>query len=397
MQISKRTAALGTENAFVVLAEVNRFIREGKDVISFCIGQPDFDTPRHIKDAAIKAINDGKTGYTDSAGVYAVRESVARYFSRTRKIDVKPEHVVMANGAKPFIAFAIACTTDYGVGDEVIYPNPGFPIYESQIIANGATPVPLPLDEKKGFGFEIAELEKRITGRTRLLILNSPQNPTGGVLGWEDLKAVAELAERHDFWIYSDEVYSPIVYGKEFASIASLPGMYGRTIMCDGASKAYAMTGWRMGYAANPMLAPHLARWMTNTESCPNHIAQYAVKEALDAPQDESRKMVESFRERRDLIVGLLNGIDGVKCLVPGGAFYAFPNVTGACRKLGLKDSEELRKILLQNGVAVLADVHFGRRNPGDAEQHVRLSYATSKQNIIEGLRRMKAVIEGKK
>lgn len=397
MHISKRTAALGTENAFVVLAEVNRLVREGKDVISFCIGQPDFDTPRHIKDAAIQAINEGKTGYTDSAGVFAVRESVAKYFSRTRKIDVKPEHVVMANGAKHFIAFAIACTTDHGVGDEVIYPNPGFPIYESQIIVNGAVPVPLPLTEKKQFSFEISELEKRITDKTRLLILNSPQNPTGGILGEEDLKAVAELAKKHDFWVYSDEVYSPIVYDKEFASIASLPGMYERTIICDGASKSYAMTGWRSGYAANPTLAQHMARWMTNTESCPNHMTQYAVKAALDAPQDETRKMVASFKERRDIIVKLLNEIDGVNCLLPGGAFYVFPNVTGACKKLGLKDSEELRKVLLQNGVAVLADIHFGRRNPGDNEQHIRLSYATAKDKIVEGVRRMKAVIGGKK
>ncbi len=393
MKISNRTAALGTENAFVVLAEVNRLIREGKDVISFCIGQPDFDTPRHIKDAAIRAINEGKTGYTDSAGAYVVREAIADYFSRTRKIDCKAEHVVMANGAKPFIGFAIACTTDYGAGDEVIYPNPGFPIYESQIIASGAVPVPLPLSEKKMFSFEIDELEKRITPNTKMLILNSPHNPTGGILGREDLEAVASLAIRHGFWVYSDEVYSPISYDREFASIASLPGMYERTIICDGASKAYAMTGWRMGYAANPTLAPHFARWMTNTESCPNHMAQYAVKTAVESPQDETLKMVASFKERRDLTVGLLNGIRGVKCLMPGGAFYAYPNVTEACRNLGLKDSEELRKFLLARGVAVLADMHFGKRNPGDEEQHIRLSYATSREKIIEGVRRMKEAL----
>ncbi|VVC01194.1 Aromatic-amino-acid aminotransferase 2 [uncultured archaeon] len=326
-----------------------------------------------------------------------MRESVARYFSKTRKINCKPEHVVIANGAKHFIGFAIACATDYGAGDEVIYTNPGFPIYESQIIASGAVPVPLPLTEKKKFSFEINELEGRITKKTKLLILNSPQNPTGGILGEDDLRAVAELAKKHDFWVYSDEVYSPIVYDREFASIASLPGMYERTIICDGASKSYAMTGWRMGYAANPVLAPHFARWMTNTESCPNHISQYAVKEALDAPQDETLKMVASFRERRDLIVKLLNEVEGVSCLSPGGAFYVFPNVTGACRKLGLPDSEELRKLLLKNGVAVLADIHFGRRNPGDSEQHIRLSYATAKEKIIEGVRRMKAVIGAKK
>ena len=396
MEVSKRTAALGTENAFVVLAEVNRLKREGKDVISFCIGQPDFDTPRHIKDAAIEAINSGKTGYTDSAGMLAAREAVARYFSRTRKIDVLPEHVVIANGAKHFIGFAILCTTDYGVGDEVIYPNPGFPIYESQIIANGAVPVALPLLEKKKFSFDIEALKEKISNRTKLLILNSPQNPTGGILEEDDLREVAALAKKHDFWVYSDEVYCQISYDKEFKSIASLPEMYERTIICDGASKSYAMTGWRMGFAANPALALPMSRWVTNTESCANHMSQYALVEALDGPHDETHKMVASFKERRDLIVRLLNEIDGVSCLLPGGAFYAFPNVTRACKKLGLKDSEELRKLLLQNGVAVLADIHFGKRNPGDDEQHIRLSYATSKEKIIEGIARMKKVMGSK-
>jgi len=395
MHISKRTASLGTENAFVVLAEVNRLVREGKDIISFCIGQPDFDTPRHIKEAAIRAINEGKTGYTDSAGVYEVRKSVAAYFSRTRKIDCKPEHVVIANGAKPFIGFALSCVTDYGVGDEVIYPNPGFPIYESQIIAHGAVPVPLPLSEKKNFSFEIEELEKRITPKTRLLIINTPHNPTGGIIGKKDLEQVAQLAKRHGFWVYADEVYCPITYEGEFFSIASLPGMYERTIICDGASKAYAMTGWRIGYAANPVLAPYLARWMTNTESCANHMTQYALKAALDSPQDETKKMVESFRRRRDLIVRLLNDIEGVRCLVPGGAFYVYPNVSGAVSRLGLKNAEELRKLLLEHGVAVLADIHFGRRNGNEAQHYIRLSYATSEEKIVEGLRRMKAAIEG--
>lgn len=396
MEISKRTQDLGTETAFEVLAEVNRLRREGKDIISFCIGQPDFDTPRNIKDAAIKAINEGKTGYTDSAGTLHAREAVARYLSRTRKIDAKPEHVVIANGAKPFIAYAIACTTDYGVGDEVIYPNPGFPIYQSQIIANGAVPVPLPLSEKRRFSFDIEELKARISNRTKLLIINTPQNPTGGILEDDDLKEVAALAKKHDFWVYADEIYCTLSYDKEFRSIASLPEMYERTIVSDGASKAYAMTGWRMGFIANPMLAQHIARWVTNTESCANHMAQYALAAALDGPQTESEKMAASFKERRNLIVGLLNEIDGVRCLMPGGAFYAFPNVTQAVKNLKLKDSEELRKLLLKHGVAVLADIHFGKRNPGDPEQHIRLSYATSKENIIEGVRRMKELIGSK-
>jgi aspartate/methionine/tyrosine aminotransferase len=396
MEISKRTQDLGTETAFEVLAEVNRLRREGKDIISFCIGQPDFDTPRNIKDAAIKAVNEGKTGYTDSAGVLHARESVARYLSRTRHVEVKPEHVVIANGAKPFIAHAIACTTDHGVGDEVIYPNPGFPIYQSQIIAQGAVPVPLPILEKKKFSFDIEELKSRISNRTKLLIINTPHNPTGGILEEDDLKEVALLAKKHDFWVYSDEIYCQLSYDKEFKSIASLPDMYERTIISDGASKSFAMTGWRMGFVANPVLAPHIARWVTNTESCANHIAQYAMAEAFDGPQDEPKKMVASFKERRDLIVDLLNEIDGVSCLVPGGAFYVFPNVTQTVKKLKLRDSEELRKRLLKHGVAVLADIHFGKRNPGDSEQHIRLSYATSKENIIEGVRRMKELIGAK-
>jgi len=396
MHLSNRTKGLGTENAFEVLAEVNKLTREGRKIISFCIGQPDFDTPEHIKQAGIQAIKDGKTNYTDSAGVYAVRESVARYLSRTRHIDVKPEHVVIANGAKSFIAYSVLSTTDYGAGDEVIYPNPGYPIYRSQIIANGAVGVPLPLVESKKFSFEIEELKSRITPKTRLLIINTPHNPTGGILEESDLQEVAALAKKHDFWVYADEIYCQLAYDKEFKSIASLPGMYERTIISDGASKAYAMTGWRMGFIANPTLAPHIARWVTNIEACGNHISQYALKEALDGPQDDTHKMVASFHERRDMIVKLLNGIEGVSCLSPGGAFYVFPNVTKAVKKLGLADSEELRKLLLKHNIAVLSDIHFGARNPGDDEQHLRLSYVASKQNIVDGVRTIKDVVEGR-
>jgi len=394
MEISHRTNELGTENAFVVLAEVNKMLREGKDIISFCIGQPDFDTPQNIKDAAIKAINDGKTGYTDSAGAYDVRKTVADYVNKSRGLNADPDDVVIANGAKPFIAFAIQCTTDYGKGHEVIYPNPGYPIYESQARVNGTIPVPLPLVEKKGFNLEVEELKKRITPNTKLLILNTPQNPTGGVLDEDVLKEVAELAKKHDFWIFSDEIYSKIIYGEKFTSIASLPGMYERTIIMDGVSKAYAMTGWRMGFMANPVLAKSISKWVTNTESCPNHIAQYAMKEAFEGPQEESLKMVEIFRKRKDLIVKLLNKIEGVSCINPKGAFYVFPNVTKACKKLGFEKAEEMRKYLLEHGAAVLADTHFGKKNPEETQQYIRLSYATSAENIIEGCKRIKEAIE---
>ena len=391
---SRRTSALGTENAFTVLAEVSKRLREGADIKNFCIGQPDFDTPEHIKQAAIKAIREGKTGYTPSAGILELRTVVAARFSETRGVAVEPEHVAVACGGKPFIYWSILCTTDYGKGDEVIYPNPGFPIYQSQIAAQGARPVPLPLTEEKKFAFDIEDLKKRITAKTKMLIINSPQNPTGGVLTKEELKAIAELANDHDFWVYSDEVYSTLAYDAPFQSIASMDGMLDRTIIVDCVSKAYAMTGWRLGYAANKTLAPHFARWMTNTDSCANHPTQWAAIEALNGPQDESAKMAKSFKARRDLIVGLLNDIEGIRCLSPGGAFYVWPNVTQACRKVGATSSEEFRKMLLDKGVACLAEIHFGEKNPGQTEEYIRFSYATAKDDIIEGMRRVRDFVE---
>ncbi len=387
---SRRTAELGTENAFVVLAEVNELVRQGKDVISFCIGQPDFPTPSNVQEAAIRAIRDGKHGYTPSAGINELREAAARYMGAMRGLDIRPEHVVVGAGAKPFIAYAILATTDYGVGDEVIYPNPGFPIYESQIKAHGAVPVPLHLREARNFAFDPADLEAKLSPRTKLLILNSPHNPTGGILTRRDLEAIAAILRKHpDVWIYADEIYSRLCYEGEFASIASLPGMYERTIVSDGASKTWAMTGWRLGFAASPVLAPEFTRWVTNTDSCASQITQWAAVEAINGPQDDAARMRASFLERRDLIVGLLNQVPGVTCKTPGGAFYAWPNVTEACRMAGCADSEEFRKRLLaEGGVAVLADIHFGARVPGEG-QHVRFSYAASRQAIEQGVARM--------
>ncbi|MBI2547836.1 aminotransferase class I/II-fold pyridoxal phosphate-dependent enzyme [Candidatus Woesearchaeota archaeon] len=395
--LSQRTKRLGTENAFVVLAEVNQRIRRGKDIINFCIGQPDFPTPQNIKKAAINAIEQNKSSYTDAAGLYDVRVTLANYLTKSRAIPVHPEHVVIANGAKPFIAFAILATTDYGTGDEVIYPSPGFPIYESQIMANGAVPVPVPLVEENGFGFDLDILKQKVNSKTKLLIINSPHNPTGGVLQKEDLVEIAKLAMHYHFWIYSDEPYCKLTYDAPFVSIASLSGMYAQTIIVDGASKSYAMTGWRMGFAANPTLAPYFATWMANTESCANHIAQCALKEAFSGPQEESDAMMKSFKERRNLMVKVLNMIPGVHCHMPGGAFYAFPNVTKACYSLGLPNAEAFRTLLLENGVAVLADIHFGPKNPGQKQEYIRLSYATAPEKIIEGCQRIKAVVEGKK
>lgn len=392
--ISNRTLNLGTETAFVVLAEVNKKISEGKEIISFCIGQPDFDTPDNIKEAAIKAIKEGKTGYISAPGIIEAREAVAKYFSETRKIDVAPEDVVMANGAKPFILYTVQAVTDHGKGEEVIYPKPGYPIYESIAIASGAKAIPLPLVERKNFSFDIEDLKKLVNKNTKLLVLNSPHNPTGGILTEDDLKAIKDLSKDYDFWIYSDEIYCKLVYDGEFKSIASLPDMYDRTIISDGCSKTYAMTGWRIGFIANKKLSPHFSQWMLNTDSCPVHFNQYAAIEALTGPQDKVNEMYNSFKERRDLIVKLLNDIEGVNCLTPGGAFYVFPNVTEALKKLNLKTAEELRKLLLDNGVAVLADIHFGNKNPDEKNEYIRLSYATSKENIKKGIEIIKKVIE---
>ena len=388
--VSRRTRELGTENAFVVLGEVERLVAEGQEIVSFCIGQPDFPTPDNIRLAGIRAITQGKTGYTPSPGIPALRQAVARYFSRTRGIEVRPEDVVCGCGGKPFIGYAIQTLTDYGEGHEVVFPNPGFPIYSSQVAASGAVPVPLALRESREFNFDLEDLKRRINDRTRLLILCSPGNPTGNLLRRAELAQIADIVRPYEnLWIYSDEVYSGLVYDGEFVSIAAMPGMQERTIVADSASKTYAMTGWRIGYAANAALAPYFTRWVTNTDSCPPHPNQYAVVEALDGPQDDARHMRDVFLERRDRIVRGLNELPGWRCLSPGGAFYVWPNVTEACRMVGAQDSEELRKRLLHEaGVAVLADIHFGTRVEGDGE-HVRFSYASSFEAIDAGLARI--------
>ncbi|MGA8050746.1 MAG: pyridoxal phosphate-dependent aminotransferase [Burkholderiales bacterium] len=390
-EISKRAASLGTENAFVVLAEVNELARRGKDIISFCIGQPDFPAPQNVQEAGIRAIREGRHGYTPSAGISELREAAAKYLGRMRGgLPIRAEDVVVGAGAKPFIAYAILSTTDYGAGDEVLYPNPGFPIYESQIIANGARPVPIHLREARGFSFDPADLERLITAKTKLLILNYPHNPTGGLLSRKELEAIASILKRHpQVWVYADEIYSRLAYAGEFFSIAQVPGMYERTIISDGASKTWAMTGWRIGFTANPVLAPVFTRWITNTDSCASQISQWAALEAVTGPQDAAEAMRVSFLARRDLIVRLLGEVPGVTCQVPGGAFYVWPNVTEACRMIGAADSEEFRRRLLNEaGVAVLADIHFGARVPGEG-QHVRFSYAASNEAIEQGVARM--------
>ena len=388
--VSQRAQGLGTENAFIVLAEVNKLIREGRDVISFCIGQPDFHTPMNIQDAGVKAIREGRHGYTASAGIAELRQAVADDFMRTRGIKVDADDVVVAAGAKPFIAYTILSTTDYGAGDEVIYPVPGFPIYESQIKASGAVGVPVYLRESRNFSFDPQELADKITPKTKLLILNSPQNPTGGIIPKKDMEAIAEILRKHpQIWIFADEIYGRLIYEGKFVSIASLPGMQERTIISDGCSKTWAMTGWRLGFAANKKLAPFFTNWITNTESCASHITQWAGVEALNGPQTDAQRMHDIFHKRRDLIVGLLNKVPGITCKSPGGAFYAWPNVTEACKMTRCADSEEFRKRLLNEaGVAVLADIHFGPRVPNEG-QHIRFSYAASDEAITAGIARV--------
>jgi aspartate aminotransferase len=387
---SQRANSLGTENAFVVLAEVNALIRQGKDIVSFCIGQPDFPAPAHVQEAGHEAIRTGKHGYTASSGIAELREAAATYMGNMRGINISPDDIVVGAGAKPFIAYAILSTTDFGTGDEVIYPVPGFPIYESQITVNGAKPVPLYLRESRNFAFDPNELEDKITDKTKLLILNSPQNPTGGILTEQNLSDIADIMRRHpQVWIYADEIYSRLVFDGEFKSIASQPDMLDRTIISDGCSKTWAMTGWRIGLTASKAMAPVFTKWVTNTDSCASHISQWAAVAAINGPQDDAQMMRDKFLERRDLIVNLLNQIPGIHCKPSGGAFYAWPNVTQACAMVGCKDSEEFRKRLLHEaGVAVLADIHFGHRVPGDG-QHIRFSYATSNENIQNGVARI--------
>lgn len=385
---------LGTETAFEVLAEVNELKRQGKEIVSFCIGEPDFDTPDNIKDAGVKALKDGLTHYSPSAGILPLREAIARYISKTRGIEVDPEEVVITPGAKPIIAYGIlACINE---GDEVVYPNPGFPIYESLINFVGAKPVSLPLLEEKEFSFDLQDLETCITDKTKMIIINSPHNPTGGILTEDDLETIARIAKEKDIWVLSDEVYSQIIYDTEFKSIASIPGMKERTILIDGFSKTYAMTGWRLGYGVMRQdLAQDLTRIETNVNSCTNTFIQHAGVAALEGPQAASLAMVGEFKERRDIIWEGLNEIKGIRCVKPKGAFYVYPNVTEACRNLNLRDSKKLQEYLLyEANVAVLGRSCFGSRNEEEKDEYIRLSYATSKKEILEGVRRIKKAVE---
>lgn len=381
MTLAKRMARLGTETAFEVLAKAKALEAEGREIIHLEIGEPDFETPPHIIEAAYQALKEGYTHYCPSQGLPELRERIAAYISRSRGIPVSPQQVVVTPGAKPIIFFTLLAVAQRG--DEVIYPDPGFPVYESMIRYCGARPVPMRLLEEKAYHPDLEDLASKVTRRTRLIILNSPHNPCGSVLEREELEAIAGLLRgREDLYILSDEVYNAIIYRGEHHSIATLPGMQERTIIIDGFSKTYAMTGWRLGYGVFPLpLVPHIVKLVTNSVSCAATFVQRAAIQALEGPQDGVVAMVEEFRRRRDAVVSGLNSIPGIYCPEPDGAFYAFPSIRGT----GISSREFEERALDEVGVAVLSGTAFGRFGEG----YIRLSYANSLENIAKALERL--------
>ena len=380
-----RLGRLGTETAFEVLARARALEAKGRDIVHLEIGEPDFDTPSHIRQAAKDALDHGCTHYTPSAGIDEIRRACAEHIAETRHLPYTPDHVVVVPGGKPILFYVILALVNEG--DEVVYPDPGYPIYESVARFAGGVPVPLPLREERGFHLDPDEVAELVTPRTKLIIINSPGNPCGGVMGRADLEAVAEAALRHDCFVLSDEIYSRILYEGEHVSIASLPGMKERTILLDGFSKTYAMTGWRLGYGVmSTRLAPWITRLMTNSNSCCATFTQLAGVAALRGDQAEVGRMVEEFRARRDELVNGLNAIPGVSCCKPQGAFYAFPSI----RSLGRPAKEVAAALLEEAGVATLAGTAFGRHGEG----YLRLSYANSIENLREAVRRIRAAVE---
>lgn len=382
-----RQSRLGTETAFEVLARAKQLEREGKHIVHLEIGEPDFDTPDHIREAAKRYLDEGYTHYGPSAGLHDVLEVIATHDSARRPgTAFTPANVVITPGAKPILFYGLFATVN--AGDEVIYPNPGFPIYESVIRYLDAVPVPLPLQESKGFAFDLQDLVDRITPRTRMVIVNTPSNPTGGIVEEADLRQLAELAQKHNFWVLSDEIYDRILYGgAHHFSITQVPGMADRTIIVNGASKTYAMTGWRIGYGIMPAdLATQVARLATNCNSCTASFIQKAYADALTGPQDSVAIMLAEFDARRQLIVAGLNDIPGITCTMPKGAFYAFPNISA----LGKKSKWFENYLLNEHGVAALTGTSFGAFGEG----YLRLSYANSRANISEALRRIRTAVE---
>jgi len=395
MKYAERMNRLGTETAFEVLRRIQDLPAEiQENIISFSIGEPDFDTPAHIKQAGIKAIQENYTHYTSSAGIPELRSAIAHFVSETKKINVKPDNIVVLPSAKYVVDLAIlSCTNS---GDEIIYPNPGYPIYESLINVHGCKACPAQLWEDEAWNYNIDELRESITEKTKMIITNSPQNPTGAVLNKKNLEALAEIALENDIWILSDEIYSNLVYDNlKYDSIAAHPDMLDRTIILDGYSKFFAMTGWRLGYAVvNERLAQYFSRWATNTISCTASFTQMAGVSAMIEDKSPSQAMLKEFERRRDLIHERINKMDGITAVKPKGAFYIFANVTGACEKLGLKDSIEFQEYLLEKAdVVVLSRNYFGHRSPEERDHYVRFSYCVSYDNIVEGMDRIEKLL----
>ncbi len=385
MNVASRMMRLGTESAFEVLARARALERAGRSIVHLEIGEPDFDTPAHIKEAAKQALDAGATHYGPAAGLPELSEAIAKHVGETRGVPVSPDEVVVTPGAKPIMFFTIMALA--GEGDEVIYPNPGFPIYESVINFVGAVPVPIPLREESGFGFDLDLFERRVSPRTRLIIINSPENPTGGVLDRGQIERIATIAAGRRIPVLADEIYRQFLYEGEFTSIMGFPGMRGLTVLLDGFSKSYAMTGWRLGYGVMPTpLAEHVTRLMVNSASCTASFVQLAGIAALQGDQTPVARMVAEFKRRRALIVDGLGRLPGVRCARPRGAFYVFPNVTGTGRPSG----EVAERLLNEAGVAVLAGTAFGAHGEG----YLRLSYANSEANLRLALERMRPVFE---
>jgi len=377
LRLANRMSRLGTETAFEVLNKARALERQGKKIIHLEIGEPDFDTPSNVVEAAVSALHKGWTHYGPSAGLPDLRQAIAEEVSRTRGVECSSEEVVVVPGGKPIIFFSVLALVDEG--DEVIYPNPGFPIYESMINYIGARAVPIRLREDRDFGLDINELSSLISDRTKLIIINSPQNPTGGVLSKQDIQAIADVIGDRNIMVLSDEIYSRLIFAGSHHSIMSVPGFKERTILLDGFSKTYAMTGWRMGYGVmRPDLATHITRLMTNSNSCTASFTQIAGVEALRGDQSSVEQMRAEFQKRRDVFVAGLNRIQGFSCRMPKGAFYVFPNI----QKTGWKSKPLADALLEQAGVACLSGTSFGHFGEG----YLRFSVANSLENLNHAL-----------
>ncbi len=385
MRLAQRMDRILVETAFEVLVQARALEAQGRSIVHLELGEPDFDTPAHIKQAAKAALDDGYTHYGPTQGLPELREAIARHVSHTRRIKVGPERVCVVPGGKPIIFFSMLALLE--AGDEVIYPNPGFPIYESMIRYLGATPVPVPLVEERGFSFDLNVFQDLLSDRTRLVVLNSPQNPTGGLIPADDLRTIAALVQNRGLMVLSDEIYSRIYYDQPPLSIASLPGMLDKTIILDGFSKIYAMTGWRIGYGVMPeWLVDSVNKLMVNSCSCTATFTQRAALAALTGPQQESERMVAEFKRRRDAFCARLNELPGFRCRLPQGAFYAFPNITGT----GIKSKLLAHRLLHEAGVAALSGTSFGAYGEG----YLRLSYATSLENLMEAVDRIAGLLK---